>query len=220
MSSVKQLISIEGNIGVGKTSLINMLKKSLENIAEFILEPVDEWTNIVNENGQNLLEIFYNDKLRWSYTFQNVAYISRMDKIIDAINNSKKKYIILDRSLEADLNTFAKMLYDEKFISEIEWNAYNKWNNFFCKHFGNKFVHKILYLRCDPEISYERTCLRNRNSEKSIPLKYLELVHQYHDNWLLEKKNNILIINANDDFINNKQNFDMIYKRIVETLLI
>lgn len=210
---MKILISIEGNIGVGKTSLINLLQKTMSDIAEFILEPVEEWINIRDENGKNLLETFYNDKLRWSYTFQNIAYITRMDKIISMIENSEKKIIILDRSLEADLNTFAKMLYDEKFINEIEWNAYNKWNNFFNKHFGNKFKHKIIYLRCSPNISLERIKIRNRESEKNISFEYLQLVHNYHESWLFNNSN-VLIIDADKDFVNNVQNFSFILENI------
>lgn len=218
MNYPKQLISIEGNIGVGKTSLINILKNLLNDIAEIILEPVEEWNNITDENGNNLLKNFYDDKQRWSYTFQNIAYVTRMDKIINIITTSDKKYIILDRSLEADLNTFAKMLHKEKFINKIEWEAYNKWNNFFNKYFGDKIIHKIIYLRCNPEICYERICKRNRDSEKNMSIDYLNLIHEYHDEWLLNKEDNILIINANNDFINDKNNFDEIYNKIMEIL--
>lgn len=211
---MKILISIEGNIGVGKTSLINLLKNNIGDISEFILEPVDEWINIIDDNGKNLLKTFYDDKERWSYTFQNIAYITRMDKIISVINNTSKKFIFLDRSLEADLNTFAKMLYDENFINKIEWNAYNKWNTFFNKHFGDKFEHKIIYLRCDPEISYSRINIRNRESENNISIEYLKLVHNYHDNWLLNKKDNIIIIDGNNDFVSNNNNFENILGEI------
>lgn len=220
MNNIKTIISIEGNIGVGKSSLLDMLKTQLNKIAEFITEPIDEWTQIIDENGQNLLDTFYKNKTRWSYTFQNIVYITRMNKLIDIIKNSKKKIIILDRSLEADLNTFAKMLYDDKFINKIEWNAYNKWNDFFNKQYGKLFIHKIIYLRCDPKIAYNRIILRNRSVEKDIPINYLEQLHNYHDKWLLELKNNILIVNANEDFVNDKQVFNKIYKKIMETLIL
>src|SRR5437870_248426 len=122
-NKVKTLVSIEGNIGVGKTSLINLLKTKLGDDAEYIYEPIDEWLNIKDNNGKDLLQTFYDNKARWSYTFQNIAYITRMKLIIDKIRNSDKQYIILDRSSTADLNTFAKMLYDDGFLNDIEWNG-------------------------------------------------------------------------------------------------
>ena len=45
----KILISIEGNIGVGKTSIIDLLKKTYSDIAEFIYEPIEEWLKMKME---------------------------------------------------------------------------------------------------------------------------------------------------------------------------
>jgi deoxycitidine kinase/deoxyguanosine kinase len=214
MDKSKIIISVEGNIGAGKTSIIDLLKQSHGDIAEFIYEPVDEWMAIKGDDGKNLLETFYGDKQRWSYTFQNVAYITRMSSIVEKINNSQKKYIILDRSLSADLNTFAKMLHDDGLINSLEWDAYNKWNNFFDKHYGPLVEHKIIYLRCEPEIAHQRIQLRNRDAEKGIPLDYLKLLHKYHDDWLL-KHNNVLILDVNNDFVGDKENFKTIYNMII-----
>lgn len=211
--SKKTIISIEGNIGVGKTSIIELLKKNLGESADFIYEPVDEWIAIKDKDGKNLLETFYEDKKRWSYTFQNVAYITRMSSIVEKIDRSHKKIIVLDRSLLADLNTFAKMLHDDGFISDIEWSAYNKWNNFFENNYGDKIVHKIIYLRCSPEVAEKRIKMRNRNEESTIPTSYLEMLHKYHDEWLLEN-NNALTIDANKDFVNNTERYEEIFNEI------
>jgi deoxyadenosine/deoxycytidine kinase len=211
----KIIISIEGNIGVGKSSFIELLKKNLnEEKYEYIPEPVDEWLSLKDENGKNLLQTFYEDKKRWGYTFQNIAYLTRMNKIIDAIQKSNKDFIILDRSLSADLNTFTKMLYEEGSMNELEWNAYNMWNNFFDQKFGKDIEHLIVYLRCDPEISYERSKKRNRNEEKEIPLEYFKKLNKYHEDWLMRKEkvspsgiHRILILNSNKDFIKDEEYF-------------
>lgn len=208
------LISVEGNIGVGKSSLVTLLKNKLQDV-EFIKEPVDEWHTIVDEEGKDILQTFYDDKKRWSYTFQNIGYITRMNHIVDRIKNYNKKYIIIDRSLDADLNTFAQMLYDGGYINEIEWNAYNRWNNFFVRFFGHKIDHKIIYLRCDPQIAFNRTQIRSRDAEKGVPIDYLQSLHQYHDRWLLEK-DNVLVIDVNDDFVNDQEKFNSMYKSITD----
>lgn len=205
--SQKIIISIEGNIGVGKSSFIELLKQNLNNeLYEYISEPVDEWLNLKDNNGKNLLQTFYEDKKRWGYTFQNIAYLTRMNKLIDAIQNCKKKFIILDRSLSADLNTFTKMLYDEGSINELEWRAYNMWNDFFYQRFGKNIQHLIVYLRCEPEISYKRSKLRNRNEETDIPLEYFQQLHQYHEEWLM-KTNDVLILDCNKEFIKDEEYF-------------
>lgn len=209
----KIIISLEGNIAVGKSSFLSFLKEKLHDDAEFIYEPVDEWTSIKDKDGKNLLQIFYEDKTRWGYTFQNVAYITRMNNLLEAIHNSNKKYIIIDRSLQADLNTFAKMLYNDGCISELEWNAYNKWNTFFDRNYGKLIQQHIIYLRCQPEIAHSRTKIRNRDSEEGIPLDYLKSLHHYHDMWLLENENT-LILDANEDFVGNKQRFNEMYSQV------
>lgn len=62
------LVSLEGNIGAGKSTLFNIIKKEFPDA--FILEePVDTWQCINNDPTLNILEKFYQDPLRWGLTF-------------------------------------------------------------------------------------------------------------------------------------------------------
>lgn len=210
----KLVISIEGNIGTGKTSFLNSLKNKLGDVAEFIYEPVDEWLEMKDENGKNILETFYGDKKRWGYTFQNVAYITRMNNLVNVINTTSKDIIIIDRSLSADLNTFAKMLYQDGFISQLEWNIYNKWNDFFNNNYSSKIKQHTIYLRCDPEVSFQRTRIRCRDEERGIPLDYLKELHLYHDLWLMRDGNPVprtLLLDVNQDFVNDENRFEELF---------
>lgn len=105
--SFKTVVAIEGLIGAGKSTMINILRKKLENKAQFIDEPVDEWIAMRDENNKNLLETFYSDMKRWSYTFQNIAYITRMNRLADALKG-EPSLVLMDRSLTGDKNTFTK----------------------------------------------------------------------------------------------------------------
>ena len=78
------LISIEGNIGAGKSTVLNVLKQKHPDWV-FIDEPVDTWTALKNADGTNLLEHFYQDQVRWAYTFQNCALLSRFTNIENTI---------------------------------------------------------------------------------------------------------------------------------------
>lgn len=211
------ILSIEGNIGVGKSSFIELLKEQFD--GEYLSEPVDEWISIKDEEGVNLLQTFYNDKKRWGYTFQNVAYITRMNRLINAIKNSNKRFIILDRSMDADLNTFAKMLYDAGEMTKLEWDSYNLWNSFYYDHFGSNYQHHIVYLNCKPEIAKLRTMIRCRQEEEGIPLEYLQSLHDYHNDWLLPggiAEPNTLVLDCNEDFVNNREVFNSLYTQFLD----
>ena len=58
------LISIEGNIGTGKSSLVRMLEEKYKytDAIVFIQEPVNEWLNLKDTDGENILEKFINLK--------------------------------------------------------------------------------------------------------------------------------------------------------------
>jgi deoxyadenosine/deoxycytidine kinase len=216
-STVKYIISLEGNIGAGKSSFLKILKQNLSDKAEFIDEPVDEWLQIKNNKNENLLEVFYQDKKRWAYTFQNIAYITRMKRIIDIMQTTSKSIIFMDRSLEGDLNTFTKMLKEDGDIDNLEWSAYKKWNTMFTDLIGKNIQTRHIYLRCTPEIAYERISKRARNEENSIPFEYIKQLHLYHDNWLLNNTRSY-IIDVNKDFVYDEKNKDVVYQLMLNTL--
>ena len=99
------VISVDGNIGSGKSTLVKYLKSKYKNLY-FLDEPVDEWVRIIDDNDENILHKFYNDKSRYSYLFQNFAFITRANILLNNINNLKnllgKKIIITERSVETD----------------------------------------------------------------------------------------------------------------------
>ncbi len=71
------LISLDGNIGAGKSTLLEALKTQCPEIT-VVQEPVADWMTLRNQTGKNLLELFYEDTARWSYTFQNCAILTRL----------------------------------------------------------------------------------------------------------------------------------------------
>ena len=70
------IISVDGNIGSGKSTLIKILRNRMKDYI-FVDEPVKEWTQVTDDNNKNLLAHFYENKERWAYTFQNYAFITR-----------------------------------------------------------------------------------------------------------------------------------------------
>ena len=206
MSNNKQIVTIEGNIGVGKSTFVQIVKNNIAN-SEIVGEPVELWKKMKDSDGSNILQKFYQDIPRWAYSFQNLACITRMTKIEDTIQNSEAEFIFLDRSLGTDKNVFEKMLYDTGKISEIEHQMYNLWCDFYYKYVRPELENIIIYLRCNPEIALERIKKRGRVEEKDITLEYLTELHKYHEDWLNDnnyKNSNIIIIDCNKDFENDK----------------
>ena len=76
------LFSIEGNIGAGKSTIIQHLKDHMQTVdgkdVVFIPEPVSEWETVVDITGQSMIELFYKDPSKHSFAFQMMAYISRL----------------------------------------------------------------------------------------------------------------------------------------------
>ena len=213
------IISIDGNIGSGKSCFMNYFKKNFEKYCKlksydgqicFLEEPVNIWESIVDPNdGQNVIEKFYNNNEKYGFAFQMMAYISRVSILRNTLS---KNYDIIftERSIFTDRNVFAEMLYKDNKINNIEYQIYNKWFDEFSDCLKKM---KIIYIRTTPEISEKRVKKRARLGE-SIPLSYLQNCHYYHDIWLnspdLVEKGNILVIDGNKE-INTSINIENKY---------
>lgn len=193
------IISIEGNIGSGKSSVIEKLKKNYPNF-HYLQEPVDIWTNNTDENGKTILDYFYGDNTRWAYTFQNLAYITRIQQILEV----KDKYdvIVTERSIFTDRNVFAKILEQDGHINKIEKSLYDQWFELLKKDVK---IDGYIYIKADPKVSYERIKKRNRQGEENILLEYLEKLHKAHNEWLIQENTTHIDGNTemSDDYIHN-----------------
>ena len=191
-----KIISVEGNIGSGKSSFVRDLKERFSDRPDvcFLQEPVDEWLMIRDADGVNILEHYYRDQRHYAFQFQMMAYISRLAILKRALDNPHYKYIITERCLYTDKNVFCKMLYDDSLIDSIGYQIYNKW---FIEFQDMTVPYVYVYLQTDPEVSKQRVDVRARAGE-TIPIDYLKKCHAYHESWLLQTEN-VHIINANQD---------------------
>lgn len=86
-------ISIEGNIGVGKSTFLRLMNKvkGLEGNIVTMPEPVSKWQDVAGKG--NLLQKFYEEPNRYAYTFQSYAFITRFVQHNEGVqsNPGKKK---------------------------------------------------------------------------------------------------------------------------------
>jgi deoxyadenosine/deoxycytidine kinase len=187
-----KIVSIEGNIGSGKSTLIDILKKSKLNYV-FIPEPVSLWNEIKDHDGTTILERYYQDPKGYAFSFQMMAYITRVQTIKKAIrDNPEDSVLITERSVYTDREVFAKMLYHAKKINFIEYSIYLKWFDELC----DISVNSIIYIQTNPNTCFSRVKQRNRQGENEISLSYLENCDVYHDNWINNSKFNKLFIDG------------------------
>lgn len=199
------VISIEGNIGAGKSTLLNKLKEMEPNL-NYVPEPVDKWLEITDSKGDNILKLFYSDTKRWAYTFQNFAFITRNNIMKDCIKNKTDSDIfITERSIYTDKNIFAKMLYDDNKMTELEFTIYNYWFEQSATKETN--VDAFIYLTTDVDLSDQRIKIRNREGE-NIDKSYLNRLDEYHKKWLTNIDDKpVLYFNTEKDDINKIINF-------------
>jgi len=191
------IISIEGNIGSGKSTILEKLEGFMKDNKRivFLKEPVDIWEKIKDPvTGENILEKFYGDKDKYAFSFQVMAYASRLSMIRSQIKKNDVDVIICERSLDADKHIFAKMLYNEGSIDEV---CYQIYNHFYKEYAEDYKLDGIVYIDADAEVCYERIKKRSRGGEDGIPLEYLQKCKSYHHEWLTKTKTPVLNINAN-----------------------
>lgn len=182
------LVSIEGNIGAGKSTLLKKLQSTHPEWI-YIDEPVDQWSKVRNEADESLLEVFYKDRKRWSYTFQNFALLTRYQNIESTVNKERISYpnagnmiFFTERCLDTDYYVFTKMLRAEGSIDLLELSIYERWLNQL--RTTATPLSAIIYLNTPPLLCKERIKIRGRTGEDAISLDYLTSLDSYQNTWV------------------------------------
>ncbi len=201
---------VEGNIGSGKSTFLRLVGEQLP--VQVVYEPHTKWQDV--GGGENLLERFYNDIPRWAYTFQSYAFITRIME--------QQKYSfeypditqIIERSVYSDRYCFAKNCFEMGAMSNLEWQLYQDWFSWLVENYAPQPT-GFIYLQTDPEVCFSRLKKRARQEEVSVPLSYLQSLHDKHESWLLKKEGvaahikevPVLVLSCNDDFEHDTRYF-------------
>jgi len=217
------IISIEGNIGSGKTTILNRLKTEFMNQQTkkkilFLREPVDIWETVKDNQNETILSKFYKNPAKHAFAFQVMAFSTRLTILREAIQNNPDVEIILcERSLDADKEIFAKMLHDDGVIEDIDYQIYNMFYNEITKQPEVKQLSGVIYINADPEVSFERTKIRSRDGESTITLGYLMECHAYHEKWIGNKKRvdlNYPVLNINANGVISEKQINSVFEFI------
>ena len=174
------IITIDGNIGSYKTSILNYFHKNYKLAID--LEPIDNWTEY--------LANLYNTP-NSSYDFQIKVWIDRC-----WIQEKTNMVILMERSPNFIKNVFVRKAYEDKTINEAEYE------NIIRLHKTTDDLWKpngYIYLRSEPEKCLQRINKRGRYAEKNIKLEYIQKLHELHEqNYksALDNKMNIIVIDV------------------------
>lgn len=173
------IISLDGNIGAGKSTLLEIVEQAC---ADFhcVTEPVAAWCALELE-GKSLLELFYEDKKRFAFSFQSFALLSRIKTMRDALKHTKKRVVISERSVLTDKYVFAEMLRDSGDLSSMEWEMYSQ---IYDSHAGDLPLKAVIYIDTDSSTSKERIIKRGRAGESSISTDFLADLEKQHLKWI------------------------------------
>jgi deoxyadenosine/deoxycytidine kinase len=180
------IYTIDGNIGCGKTTILNYLHKH-KNI-QIDLEPIDKW--------KPFLDNVYINKTGY-FNMQIKVWLDRA-WIQDKETNS---IIFMERSPYFIRNTFNKNDYINNNINEDEYNVNNELYEKTDKIWKSNFY---IYLRSSPKKCLERIKLRARDNEINIDEDYLISIHDLHEEAylkLLETNKNVILIDIENKTI-------------------
>jgi len=197
------MIIVDGVVGVGKSTLMNILAEE-RNMVPF-QEPVVD---------NPVLEKFYHDRERYSFPLQTFFLNKRFEYIKKA---SSLKNAILDRSIYGDV-IFAKMLNDTKEMSDEEFDIYNDLFHHMLKHIQAPKL--MVYLEISVDNAIDRIQKRGRDYELIVEREYWERLNNNYTSYFADYNfSQILKINVdNIDFENNIEDRKYVLSVINEAL--
>ena len=166
---MRKTIAIAGNIGSGKSTLVDFLSNAYD-IAPFY-EP--------NEDNPYLPD-FYRDMSRWAFHSQ-LYFLStkfRIHKELDRMPG----VVALDRTIFEDAEVFATALHEMRMIDRRDWDTY--WSFYQTILASIRPPDLMIYLSCSMRTLRRRIRLRGRAMEQDIPLSYLKRLDRLYDRWI------------------------------------
>ena len=194
-----------GNIGVGKSTLVNMLCERLK--WEAFYEPVAE---------NPYLTDFYREMSTWSFHSQIFFMAHRLQIQKDLIHYPGS--VIQDRSIYEDAEIFARSLFLQNYLAKRDYDTYRTMYETITEFIPAPNL--VIYLRASVDTLQHRITLRNRDYEKTISRDYLTNLNVLYEEWIAHfNLCPVLTVPADDlDYVANPRHFDLIVSKVEEKL--
>ena len=181
MAAVQRVV-LEGNIGAGKTSLGRLMETLEPGLIKFYPEPVEEWRL---EGGAHILDAFYQKIPGAGFLAQTLIGQTLLSR--DTAPPPPPMVLgLYERSLLSAPKCFIPALLQTEQLNRTEAEILNRGFAFNGLHWPHLVSPaRIVYVRCDPIVCWDRIQARSDVEQGRISLDYLLRLHRLHESWLL-----------------------------------
>ncbi len=166
---MKRSIAIAGNIGTGKSTLVQFLYRNYGVVPFY--EPNDE---------NPYLADFYKDMRAWA--FQSQLYFLSSKFRLHQEFDRQPGVVALDRTIFEDAEVFATALYQMRKIEKRDWLTYRRFYDSILDAIQPPDL--LIYLKCSMRTLRKRISLRGRRMERDIPVSYLKRLERLYGTWI------------------------------------
>jgi len=202
---MKKFVAVAGNIGVGKSTLVDLLSVRLG--WEPFFEPVAE---------NPYLADFYSNMDAWSFHSQIFFLTHRLRSHYDLAKHPSS--VVQDRSVYEDAEIFAQNLYLQGHIQSRDYQTYRELYETTMRFLPPPDL--VVYLRASVPTLLNRISHRGRDYEQTISSEYLYGLNNLYETWI----DNftlcpILAVPADDlDFVSHPGHLGLITQKVEEKL--
>lgn len=202
---MKKFVAIAGNIGVGKSTLVEMLCERLD------------WQPYYEPVADNpYLEDFYEDMPAWAFHSQVYFITHRLRSHRELLAHPTS--VIQDRTMYEDAEIFAKNLFLRGHILERDYFTYRDLFGLLTEMLSPPDL--VVYLRASVPTLVERIELRGRGYESQISYDYLIQLNDLYEQWIADfSLCPVLTVPADEmDYVAHPGHLDLVVQKIQEKL--
>ncbi|MDX1363179.1 2-amino-4-hydroxy-6-hydroxymethyldihydropteridine diphosphokinase [Arenibacter latericius] len=197
-------ISIEGNIGAGKTTLATMIGQDYN--AKLVLERFAD---------NAFLPKFYEDQARFAFPLEMSFLADRYQQFMD----DTSQYDLFKNFMVSDYDIHKSLIFAKVTLQEEEFKLYRKLFNMMYKEAQRPRM--LIYLHQNTERLIENIKKRGRSYEQNIETVYLDKINRGYLDYIksFPEQNNLIIDISEMDFVKNKEDYEKILQKIQASAL-
>ena len=202
---MKRYLVLAGNIGAGKSTLVDLLCRRLG------------WTPYFEPVAENpYLKDFYADMERWAFHSQAFFLMHRARSHREL--SLEPGSVVQDRSLYEDAEVFARNLHRQGRMDDRDYGVYRELYGVLSSLLPPPDL--VVYLKASVPTLRRRIVQRARAFEQTIPDEYLYGLNALYEEWIgAFRLAPVLTVEADDtDMLDRPADLDAVLVRIEEVL--
>lgn len=174
-------IVIEGVIGVGKTTLANVLARSF--VSNVLLEVVEE---------NPFLQTFYADRAQYAFQTESFFLLSRYRQQLTTVQPAIGQHTLVSDYLFAKNRLFAALN-----LHGDEWNLFLQLYNALSERVPQPDL--VVYLQADVGTLMTRIASRDRPFERNMEVRYIEQLRETYEHFFAAYTESPLLVLQTDE---------------------